>query len=226
MNGRITIQSAIDELQRNFKRLNDKYFEGKLERPVITIHTDTTSGAYGWITTGKVWSTKDAKHYREINICAEHLNRPPELIITTLLHEMVHLYNIQNEIQDTSRAGTYHNSKFKAKAEACGLSVEKNDKYGYCITTPTPELTDYVKEHTRAGCFKLERAKTYKDGTPKTTTTGEDGKEKTTSRTKQSSRKYTCQTCGLTVRATKDATGKLMCVDCQEIMTESKTEKE
>ena len=83
MNGRITIQSAIDELQRNFKRLNEKYIEGKLERPVITIHTDTTSGAYGWITADKVWSTKDAKHYREINICAEHLNRPPELTITT-----------------------------------------------------------------------------------------------------------------------------------------------
>jgi len=59
MNGQITIQSAIDELQRNFKKLNEKYFNGKLERLVITILTDSTSGAYGWISLNKVWSSKD-----------------------------------------------------------------------------------------------------------------------------------------------------------------------
>ena len=61
----------------------------------------------------------------------------------------------------------------------------------------------------------------YKDGTPKTTTTGADGKEKTVSRTKQSMKKYSCPKCGLIVRATKDVTGKLMCVDCDEILVES-----
>jgi hypothetical protein len=134
---------------------------------------------------------------------------------------MCHLYNIQNGIQDTSRAGTYHNAKFKEIAEKCGMFVEKNEKYGYCVTTPSDELTRYVKENCRAGCFKLERMKTYKDGTPKTTTKGEDGKEKTVSRTKQSMKKYSCPKCGLIVRATKDVTGRLMCLDCSEIFIES-----
>ena len=221
MNGTVTIQSAIDELQRNFKLLNDTYFNGKLERPVITILTDVTSGAYGWITPSKVWSSKDQKFYREINLCAEYLNRDTELVITTLLHEMCHLYNIQNEIQDTSRAGTYHNTKFKDVAERSGLLVEKSEKYGYCITKPSQELKELVKSKVRSGCFKLERMKTYRDGTPKKTTTGEDGKEKTTSRTKQSMRKYACPVCGLIVRASKDVRGKLMCVDCNEIFIES-----
>ncbi|MCL2841697.1 MAG: SprT-like domain-containing protein [Defluviitaleaceae bacterium] len=220
MNGKVTIQSAIDELQRNFERLNKKYFGGELDRPVITILTDSTSGAYGWITVNKVWSSKSKKYFREINICAEHLNRPPELVITTLLHEMVHLYHIEKGIQDTSRAGTYHNSKFKDTAEKCGLIVEKSVKYGYCITTPSVELVEYVKENCRSGCFKLERMKTYRDGTPKTTVTGKDGKERTTSRTKQSMRKYTCPTCGLIIRASKDIAGKLLCIDCQEILSE------
>ena len=39
--------------------------------------------------------------------------------------------------------------------------VEKSDKYGYCITKPTQELIDLVRAKTRAGCFKLERMKTY-----------------------------------------------------------------
>ena len=220
-NGQVTIYSAIDELQRNFKMLNEKYFNSELEKPVITILTDVTSGAYGWVTKNEVWSSKDNKWYREINLCAEYLNRDTELVITTLLHEMCHLYNIQRGVQDTSRAGTYHNTKFKEVAECRGLIVEKSDKYGYCITKPTQELIDLVKAKTRAGCFKLERMKTYRNGTPKTTTKGEDGREKTTSRTKQSMRKYNCPTCGLIVRASKDVSGKLLCVDCNEIFIES-----
>jgi hypothetical protein len=171
-----------------------------------------TSGAYGWISVAKVWSSKDNTWYREINLCAEYLNRPVELVITTLMHEMVHLWNIQHDIQDTSRAGTYHNQRFKEVAEARGLLVEKSPKYGFCVTTPSPEFIELVKKHCRAGCFKLERAKTYRDSTPKVTTTGGDGKEKTVSRTKQSSRKYTCPECGLTVRATREVNVK--CGDC------------
>jgi hypothetical protein len=221
MNGKVTIQSAIDELQRNFNRLNDAYFGGELERPVITILADSTSGAYGWISVNKVWSSKDNQWYREINLCAEYLNRPTELVITTLLHEMCHLFNIQHNIQDTSRGGTYHNAKFKETAEMCGLIVGKSEKYGFCITMPSPELTELVNETTRTGCFKLERIKTYRNGTPKTTTTGEDGKERTTSRTKQSMKKYNCPVCGLIVRASKDIAGKLLCVDCSELFVES-----
>jgi hypothetical protein len=218
MNGKITIQSAIDELQRNFKRLNEIYFNVELERPVITILTDSVGGAYGWISKGKVWSSKDEKYYREINICAEYLNRPPEMVIATLLHEMCHLHNVQKGIQDTSRGGTYHNEKFKQTAERCGLEVSRDETYGYCITTPTSELKEYVKGNCRAGCFKMERMKTYRDGTPKTTIIGKNGKEQTTSRTKQSTQKYTCPSCGLIIRATKDITDKLLCLDCKEIL--------
>ena len=189
-------------------------------RPVITILADATTGTYGWITKNKVWCSKDNEWHREINLCAEYLNRDTELVIATLLHEMCHLYNMQNEIQDTSRAGTYHNAKFKEVAESRGLIVKKDEKYGYCITEPSQELTVLVKAKTRAGCFKMERMKTYRDGTPKTTTKGTDGKEKTTSRTKQSTRKFSCPSCGLIVRATKDVSGKLKCVDCDEIFIE------
>ena len=221
MNGEITIQSAIDELQRAFKLLNERYFNNELEKPVITILVDSTTGAYGWISASKVWSSKDNKWFREINICAEYLNRPAVEVITTLMHEMCHLYNVQNGIKDTSRAGTYHNEKFKTVAERNGLIVEKSEKYGYCITKPGKELKELVKKNVRAGCFKLERMKTYRDGTLKTTTKGEDGREKTTSRTKQSMRKYLCPSCGLIIRASKDVSGKIMCVDCKELFTEN-----
>jgi hypothetical protein len=217
MRGQVTIQSAIDELQRMFKLLNTTYFDDELERPVITILTDNKGGAYGWISVNKVWSTKDNAWFREINLCAEYLNRPAELVICTLMHEMCHLWNIQHNVQGCSRKGTYHNAHFRDVAEARGLIVKQHHTYGYCITEPSPSFTELVQKNCRAGCFKLERAKTYRDGTPKVTKTGEGGKETTISRTKQAYRKYVCPTCGLIARTTKDA--KLVCGECQAVMT-------
>ena len=200
-----------------FKLLNSTYFNDELERPVITIHTDHTGGMYGWITVGKVWSAKDGAMFREINLCAEHLNRPVERVITTLMHEMCHLWNLERGVQDTSRRYTYHNAHFRDVAQARGLIVKQDPTYGWCITEPSDEFTELVKQNCRAGCFKLERMKTYRDGTPRVTKPGTDGKEVTTTRTKQSSRKYICPACGVSVRATKEV--NIVCGDCSETMT-------
>jgi len=210
MNIEVTIQSAIAELQRFFTLLNMRYFNNELERPVVTIQTDTTAGAYGWITVGKVWSRENEEWFREINLCAEYLNRSPDLVIATLLHEMCHLYNIQREIQDTSRGGTYHNMKFKRTAEIRGLQVGKCEKYGYCVTTPTPELTQFLNDNNlQVDCFRLNRLKTQRNG------------KKPTGESRQSTRKYACPCCGLIVRASKDIGGKLLCIDCEEVFVES-----
>ena len=217
MKGQVTIQSAIDELQRMFKLLNATYFNNELERPVITIHTDHTGGAYGWITVGKVWVSKDDAYYREINLCAEHLNRPVERVITTLGHEMAHLWNLERGIQDTSRKYAYHNTRFKEVAEMCGLIVTQSVSNGWNITEPGPEFTELVMKNCRAGCFKLERMKTYKDGTPKITKPGDDGREITTTRTKQSYKKFACSDCGQVARAA--AAAKLVCGNCNIAMT-------
>lgn len=217
----VTILSAVDELQRAYKALNIKYFSGQLEKTIITVQTDTTSSAYAWISVGKVWSDKDQREYREINLVAEHLNRAPELVIASLLHEMCHLYNLQRGVQDCSRSGTYHNQVFRDTAEAHGLRCERSERYGWCVTSPTDELSSWVAENCRKGCFRYRRAATYKNGKPKTTKPGTDGKPITVSRTKQSSRKYVCPCCGLIVRATRNLTGKLLCIDCDMQLEES-----
>jgi len=210
MDMEVLIQNAIAELQRFFTILNNHYFNNELERPIITIQTDTTTGAYGWITVSKVWNREDEEQYREINLCAEYLNRNPEEVIATLLHEMCHLYNIQNEIKDTSRSGTYHNTKFKKTAETRGLHVEKCEKYGHCITTPTFGLLQLLDENKlNNDCFKLNRLKVNRSG------------KKPTGEGRKSSWKYVCPCCNLIVRASKDITRKLLCIDCEEMLIES-----
>lgn len=118
---------AVGYLEKIFRALNQNFFGGELEEPIITIQS--TPSAYGHVTVYKTWKRKeDWRH--ELNIGAETLNRPIENVVATMLHEMVHLYNLAHEIQDCSRGGSYHNKKFRDEAERRGLHIEHHQKYG------------------------------------------------------------------------------------------------
>lgn len=218
-----SLKPIIEKLENLFQKFNEKYYAGKLEKPIITVSPDTTIGAYGWCTGWKAWTNKEQKlvtdistmtkeelealkkddGFYEINICAEYLSRPFEQIAETLLHEMVHLFNLQNKIQDTSRNGTYHNKKFKAAAEAHGLKVEQDSKYGWNRTELNDEARNYIE------AMQDKKFQLYRKFIPKLKA----------SKTKQSSRKYVCPCCGLIIRATKEV--DVICAECNEHFEEA-----
>lgn len=201
-----TLKDTIEQLKSLFGVFNKTYFNNELSKPIVTVSPDTTKGAYGWCTSWKAW--KEAGHedegYYEINICAEYLSRSYLEVAETMLHEMVHLYNLEQGVKDTSRAGTYHNKNYKAAAEAHGLNVEKDEKYGWTKTS----LTDEAKEVVES--FMKEIGKTsfdlYRESPAKV--------EKTAK--KSNSIKYVCPCCGIIVRATKVV--NIKCFDCDELM--------
>ena len=196
----VSLKPVIDELETLFSKFNKAFFEGKLEKPVITVSPDHTRGAYGWCTAWKAWQdgTKEGGYY-EINLCAEYLNRPFEETCGTLLHEMVHLQNLQDNVQDTSRSGSYHNRKFKETAEAHGLTVEKGEKYGWHKTTLNPQAEAFVKSLGKSGfCLVRPRTNPLK------------GSRKGGG---SSSRKYVCPCCGTIIRATKEV--HVLCGECE-----------
>ncbi len=132
-------------LEKLYDKLNSDFFDGELDRPVITIQSSTRS--YGHYTLYDAWSVK-GEGYKEINIAAGTLNRPIEYTVCTMLHEMCHQYN--NEIanvQDCSRGGTYHNKYFKQAAEAHGLTVTRSEKYGWSITSPSDALLEWILDN-------------------------------------------------------------------------------
>jgi hypothetical protein len=174
----VSLKPVIEELENLFSKFNTRFFDSKLEKSVITVSPDHTRGAYGWCTGWKAWQdgTKEGGYY-EINLCAEYLNRPFEETCSTLIHEMVHLQNLQDGVQDTSRSGMYHNQKFKTAAEAHGLTVEKGSKYGWHITTLSPEALEYVQSLGKQN-FSLVRPKMGLKGSSKAKS--------------NSSRKYVC----------------------------------
>lgn len=184
-------------LERIFRILNLDKFGGELEVPIITVQG--TSRAYGHCTCSRIWKSSKKEHgYYEINIAAGTLNRPIENVVATMLHEMVHLYNITHGVQDCSRGNSYHNKRFKAKAEEVGLIIGYDKRIGWSVTSPSDELAEYVAQQGWED-IPFSRGELFQASVKPSST-----------------RKYECPQCGLSVRATK--TVRIICADCAEMM--------
>jgi ribosomal protein S27AE len=216
-----TIRNIVNELDNLFAIFNNRYFENQLVRPVIVVQTSGRRlDTLGWCTTRKMWrNTASKEEYYEITICAEHMFRPVEEICETLLHEMAHLFNLQNGIKDVSRGSSYHNSKYKKTAQMCGLAVDYHPLYGWTITSLTNKTREFIEKlKLNAEDFALTRKGVENLFVPPgidggAITTGvPDGSEDIGKKKRQSYRKYACPACGMVVRATKDVNVK--CGDC------------
>lgn len=206
----MTISQATKFLEDAFDALNREYFESALSRPIITIQTSPR--AYGHFTSSEVWRDDKRKQaYHEINIAAESLDRPIANTIATLVHEMVHYYCQVNNIQDTSRGGTYHNKRFKEEGKKRGLSIDYDQRIGWGVAQPAKTLRSFcTSQHWRN---KLTIARS-----------GGMGGKDPAPRKPSSTRKYTCPRCGLSIRATREV--NIVCGDCHvRLVTPSSEEK-
>ena len=202
---------AVSQLEHMYNALNTDKFGGNLPVPVITVQSKP--GTWGHCSRARVWQRKDEQTY-EMNIAAETLSAPIEEIIDTLLHEMVHLYCRENEIQEVSRGGKYHNGKFKAIAEQVGLVCVREGIYGWnTVGTGNDALIEYAIEKGWSEIM-LNRQTVSGFRIGGTGVQGGNGGGKAPS----STRKLQCPCCGNSVRATK--TVRIMCMDCMQQMNE------
>lgn len=189
-------------LQAAFNAINRDFYNNELEKVIITTKEGRKKHAYGWIEVNKNWQQNGTARH-EINISVDFLGERTVIeTITTLMHEMAHLYNIQHDIKDTTRSGLYHNKEFKKTAEAHGLKVFQAEQTGWSRTIASLNTEKWIKENVAIKGF----------GVFKRTAEAESGK--TTK--KQSYKKYVCPACGLIVRATKEC--NIGCIDCGEPM--------
>ena len=83
----LNISEIVAKAATMFDLFNNHFYAGELARPAITVSPDGGRGAYGWCTVYEIWQA-DGQAYREINICAEYINRPISEVAGTMLHEM------------------------------------------------------------------------------------------------------------------------------------------
>lgn len=88
--------------------------------------------------------------------------------------------------------------KYKEAAEQHGLTVDKDAKYGWTVTTLNDEAKAFVSS------FQDKKFELHRKSFPKI-----PGAAKT----KQSTRKYVCPMCGTIIRATKEV--HVVCGDCE-----------
>ena len=112
----LSVSKIVTKTEAMFDLFNHHFYNDELTRPAITVSPDGGRGAYGWCSVYEIWQAS-GEAYREINICAEYIDRPIGEVAATMLHEMAHLYNLTHEIKDVSNNGYYHNKKFKETAE-------------------------------------------------------------------------------------------------------------
>ena len=207
-----TYVEAVEYLNTLFDLLNARFFDNELERPTITIQS--TPKALGHFSTRKdTWiSSVGVSH--ELNIAAGTLASPIEDLLSVLVHEMTHYYCHVHGIKDVSRGTMYHNRRYKEAAEAHGLIVERDPKYGWTITTPSQELLRFIEEHD-LNAISITRNEFLVLRIPGLT--GNNDTAIIKGPAKSNSRKYICPCCGNSVRATKWV--NIACVDCREIMT-------
>ena len=211
------LKNMQEVLEYGFNVLNKVYFNGELPPIVISIMSSPRTN--GHFTCGRVWRAEETLMH-EINISAEHLDRPIENIMATLQHEMIHYYCEINDIADTSQYGRYHNKKFKSEAEARGLIITRADGIGWSLTQPSENFIKVLKEHNIEKPIDINRDGLIIDLLTKIGTGGVDGNGDTgvpvikPKYPKQSTRKYICPCCGNSFRATK--TINVMCMDCDE----------
>ena len=144
------------------------------------------------------------EHLHEVVVVAEHLNRSPEAIVETLLHEAAHAMNFERKIHDCSNS-QYHNAKFRQAAEEIGLRVERVPHYGYALTV-LPHETSLHYEAEIAGLREVLIHRAH----PPTTSAGPPPKggdtdeEEDTADTQPRSRlrKAECA-CGFIIRVSK-----------------------
>lgn len=228
----VNIQAATDELHKAFRLLNEKFFRGELPEPAITIQTGGKRNTMGWCSRVPLWADAEGKiQLYELNIAAEYLNIDFYETMDTMLHEMVHLYNKVNGIQDVSRGGQYHNKRFRDECLRRGFYYERKQpdpKLGWSyakITDETKRKIDsfeidrsvfVIARNTFGTVIKGDQAGDEPEPNSNDSPQEEGGRG---GKRRSHIRKYICNSCGTSVRASKKV--NIRCDDCDQKMEEA-----
>lgn len=127
------------ELYSWYDLFNKEFFESGLGVAVLSFDTVriNTLGHY-------VIGRNGIGIEHNINLNFLHLDCEKWRLLRTLLHEMIHQYQIAFGLKDRTCQGNYHNKAFRAKAISLGIPC---DFQGHSIEPPTDPFVAFLKQH-------------------------------------------------------------------------------
>lgn len=213
----INVSEIVDKTKALFDLLNEHFYVDELICPEVTVSFVNGRDDYGWCRVREISQiTNEVRH--EINITPDYINRPIEEVVTAMLHEMAHLYNMLYGIKDVSNNGYYHNKKFKDTADAHGLHISRRGYYGWTIINMSGKTAEWVAQLPSLDEI-VENRKFALKNKEKERKAGASCSEKAIGTTrseyngnKEFSIKYVCDACGAVVRSTKQV--NVVCGHC------------
>jgi hypothetical protein len=151
----------IGQLHILFDLINEEYFNNSLETPLITIQREKkvkNKIIRGYCSALPRFITKDKDketNRHEICITLDYIDREIRDTLGTFLHEVAHLYNSQNNINDCSKR-QFHNEKFKEIAEKIGLIVIQADKTGWSDTELSEDVWNKIQLWSEQGVINFD----------------------------------------------------------------------
>jgi hypothetical protein len=200
--------TALDSAYAYF---NDELFDGILPNCLITLQRK--SRAYGYFTGGR-FITEDGKEVTdEIALNPSHFHtRPVEDVLSTLVHEMIHL--MQHHFGKPPRS-CYHNKEWAKKMCEIGLIPSHTGEPGGRQTGQN--MTHYIKQ---GGLFDVKCKALIADGYTLPYIERLEEREAIAKLQKGASKtKYSCPDCSVNAWA-KPGT-RLICGDCKANMKTS-----
>jgi hypothetical protein len=192
--------------ERAYGWFNARLFAGGLPPCLITLQRHPNSRGYYWHDAFRARRGKARTAEIALNPDA-FTARTDQQILSTLVHEMVHLWQAHF---GTPGRGRYHNEEWAKRMEAVGLMPSDSGEPGGRRTGD--HMTHYV---VRGGRFQRAWAALYRTGfrlhwqtdvSARPGRAGGRGKD-------PSKRKFTCPNCGINAWGAASLAGKLMCAE-------------
>lgn len=119
-------EQQFSSLNQAYQYFNRELFGGQL--PGCILNFSRKRNAHGFMAAGRWRKIGEQSHTtHEIALTHITLHREPKLVFSTLVHEQVHLWQV--EFGNPSRSG-YHNQEWAEKMEEIGLMPSENGEPG------------------------------------------------------------------------------------------------
>lgn len=196
-------QAEYKAFQQAYDFFNAELFAGTLPNVLVTLQRHTK--AYGYFSPERFIGRTEKEAAHELAMNPDHFGRTDELIVSTLVHEMVHVW--QKAYGKMPRRG-YHDKQWAARMKEVGLypsdtaqpgGKETGQNMGHYIVEGGPFSNAFAK--LQATGFKLRwQSRVEADPTRKAK--------------KASKTKYACPGCGVNAWAKPDT--QLICGECYD----------
>ena len=136
------MRATIEYIQAKFDYYNTLCFKGSL--PAVPLLTSNARTFLGILRYKRERVPLKGWHYSDFElVISTRLDLPEEVVIDTILHEMIHYYILSNQIQDTSA----HGKVFREMMQTINQLYDRHITISHRLSTSESESDQHSRQH-------------------------------------------------------------------------------